>query len=94
MRPASTTSPAAFAARADALRVGDRVRTTAHRWETVTAVAAGGRYSRSIRVTTDLTGPEMPWEWVNGHRVIVQRPASTGVDLHPIGTATALPVAA
>jgi hypothetical protein len=94
MRPASTPAPTAFVARADALRVGDRVRTTAHRWETVTALAAGDRYSRSIRVTTDFTGTEMPWEWVNGHRVIVQRPAATVVELHPIGAAAALPVAA
>jgi hypothetical protein len=94
MRPASTTAPAAFVARADALRVGDRVRTTAHRWETVTALATGDRYSRSIRVTTDVTGTEMPWEWVNGHRVIVQRRTPAVVQLHSTGTATAPPIAA
>jgi hypothetical protein len=92
-RPPSTAAPA-FVVRADALRVGDRVRTTAHRWETVTALATGDRYSRSTHVTTDFTGPEMPWVWVNGHRVIVQRPTTTVVQLHPTGTATALPVAA
>jgi acetyl esterase/lipase len=94
MRPADSPAPAAFVARADALRVGDRVRTTAHRWETVTALATGDQYSRSTRVTTDYTGPEMPWEWVNGHRVIVQRPTPAVVQLHPTGTATAPPVAA
>lgn len=65
--------------RVDELKIGDLIRTPAHMWEMVTSLEAGGEFSRSTRVATDETGPEHPREWVNHHRLIVQRkcPAST-----------------
>lgn len=62
-----------FVCRIDALIVGDRVLTPAHRWETVVGLERGDRYSRSTRVATDATGPEWPYERVNQHRVPVRR---------------------
>ncbi len=72
--------------RVGALRVGDQVRTTAHRWETVTALTGGDAYSRSVRVTTDATGPDHPWVWVASHTVPTRRslPAATST---PMGEA-------
>jgi hypothetical protein len=67
-----------FPCRADALRIGDRVLTPARRWETVTRLDSGERFSRSTRVTTDESGPDYPWVWVNAHRRLVRRPAPVG----------------
>jgi len=61
--------------RADALKVGDQVRTPDHRWETVTGLDPGEAYSRSTRVFTDVAGPDFPWVWINRHTVTVHRPA-------------------
>jgi hypothetical protein len=77
------TDRASLVWRVDALIAGDQVLTPAHRWETVTGLERGDGYARSTRVTTDATGPDFPYEWVNGHRVPV-RPnwsaRSTGCD--------------
>lgn len=53
--------------RVDALRVGDQVFTPAYRWETVTRLDQGDRYSRATRVFTDHTGPEYAWRLANHH---------------------------
>jgi hypothetical protein len=66
---------APFLCPAGSLKVGDRVRTPARRWETVTAVDQGDAYSRSTRVVTDGTGPDFPWVWRNRHPLIAHRPA-------------------
>jgi hypothetical protein len=63
---------AAFVGRVDALIVGDRVLTPAHRWETATGLERGDEYSRSTRVATDATGPDFPYEWVNEHVVAIR----------------------
>ena len=65
--------PAAVRCRIDALTVGDKVLTPAHRWETVTGLDRGERYSRSTRVATDATGPDYPYVWVNRHTVLTHR---------------------
>ena len=65
--------PATLRCRIDALAVGDQVLTPAHRWETVTDLARRDRYARSTRVTTDHTGPDFPYEWVNRHTVLARR---------------------
>ena len=68
-----TTPAVVLTCRAGALCVGDQVRTTAHRWETVTDLDQGEAFTRSVRVTTNATGPDHPWIWTNNHRVTVRR---------------------
>ena len=77
-----------FACRVDALRLGDQVLTPAHRWETVTALESGDVFSKSTRVTTDATGAEYPWEWVDQHLVLARRqPAGPMPAVAPTGRA-------
>jgi hypothetical protein len=71
-------NPATIRCRIDALTVGDKVLTPAHRWETVTGLHRGERYSRSIRVATSATGPDHPYVWVNGHTVLTRRYTTAG----------------
>jgi hypothetical protein len=66
-------NPATIRCRIDALTVGDKVLTPAHRWETVTGLDQGEAYSRSTRVATSATGPDFPYVWVNGHTVLTRR---------------------
>jgi hypothetical protein len=73
--------PQRLVCRADELCTGDRVRTPARRWETVTDLRGGDAYSRCTWVVTADTGPDFPWVWTNQHPVqVLRHPAATPVN--------------